>query len=382
MIISANLITNCGGVQTPIILPALTTTPIDSITTTTARGGGNITTSGGSLVTERGICWATTANPTTADSITSNGVGIGIFTSNLSGLNPNTAYYVRAYATNSAGTAYGNELKFTTSLPTPILPVLTTTAVSLITGTSATSGGDITSDGGAVITASGICWATTANPTTTDNIASNGAGIGIFTSNLSGLSPNTTYYIRAYAINSVGTAYGNEVTFISSSLALAVGGSYQGGTIAYILQPGDPGYVAGETHGLIAAPSNQSSQIQWNNGKDTLTNATATAIGAGSANTITIIAVQGPAGSGGTYAALLCDQLVLNGYSDWYLPSIDELNYLYTQRTLIGGFANNYYWSSSESTNTPEALCINFTDGSWIYMSKNATDYVRAVRAF
>ena len=95
-------------------LPTLTTSVITSIETTTAIGGGTISSDGESNVTSRGICWSTNTNPTTADSKTSNGTGSGTFTSNLTNLLPNTTYYVRAYATNSVATAYGNEVSFST----------------------------------------------------------------------------------------------------------------------------------------------------------------------------------------------------------------------------------------------------------------------------
>jgi uncharacterized protein (TIGR02145 family) len=194
------------------LLPTLTTTEATSITFSSATSGGNITSSGGN-VTARGVCWSTSANPTIAlTTKTVDGTGNGIFTSNLTGLAPVTTYYLRAYATNSAGTEYGQEVVFIT-LAT--LPTLTTTEASEITSSTASSGGAILSDGGGSITARGIVWSTTTNPTTTTNqgIISNGTGIGIYTSSISLLTYGTLYYVRAYATNSVGTAYGNQITF-------------------------------------------------------------------------------------------------------------------------------------------------------------------------
>jgi uncharacterized protein (TIGR02145 family) len=126
-------------------------------------------------------------------------------------LTANTYYYVKSYATNSAGTAYGNELSFTTN--PVILATILTTVPSSIASTTAISGGNITSDGGGSITASGVCWNTTTNPSITDSHTTDGTGTGSFNSNLTGLSMGTSYYVRAYAINSAGTAYGNQVTF-------------------------------------------------------------------------------------------------------------------------------------------------------------------------
>lgn len=196
--------------------PVLTTTTANNITQTTAQSGGVISADGGATVTARGICWNTSQNPTIANSKTSDGTGTGTFTSSLTGLTANTTYYLRAYATNSAGTAYGNEITLTTQ---QILsaPTLTTTTVSNISQTTAQSGGNITSDGGASVTARGVCWSVSQNPTTANSKTTDGTGTGNFTSAISGLTSNTTYYVRAYATNSTGTAYGNQVSFSTTS---------------------------------------------------------------------------------------------------------------------------------------------------------------------
>ena len=200
---------------TPIVLATLTTTDISSIALTTAVSGGNITSDGNGAITARGVCWAITSAPTITNSLTSDSTGTGSFTSKLTGLLPATTYYVRAYATNSAGTAYGNELSFTTN--SIAIPTVSTTVVTSITLTSAVSGGTITSDGGAVITVSGICWATTPNPVVTGSKTTDGTLTGSFPSTITGLSAGTTYHVRAYATNSAGTAYGNDVSFTTST---------------------------------------------------------------------------------------------------------------------------------------------------------------------
>ena len=203
-------------------LPSLTTNSISNITQNTATSGGNITADGGATVTARGVCWATSSNPTTANSHTSDGSGTGSFTSSITGLAAGTTYYVRSYATNSQGTAYGNQQTFTTTNATG-LPSLTTTTTSNISQTTATSGGNITADGGATVTARGICWATSSNPTTANSHTSDGSGTGSFTSSITGLAAGTTYYVRAYATNSQGTAYGNQQSFTTSSSTLETG---------------------------------------------------------------------------------------------------------------------------------------------------------------
>ncbi len=203
--------------NTSTALPTVTTTSLSSVTMTSASGGGNVVADGGATVTARGVCWSTTVNPTIALSTkTTDGSGTGIFTSAITGLTAATTYHVRAYATNSVGTSYGGDSSFTTSATAAILPSVTTATISLITSISVTSGGNVTADGGATVTARGVCWSTTANPVTTGNHTTDGIGIGIFTSAITGLTAASTYHVRAYATNSVGTAYGADSTFITA----------------------------------------------------------------------------------------------------------------------------------------------------------------------
>ena len=290
-------------------LPELSTSSITDITSTSAVGGGNITSDGNVEITSKGVCWSLEANPTTNDSKTDEGTGAGQFVSNINGLNAGTTYHVRAYATNSVGTAYGSDLSFTTLGEAPecitqtpinitssgatlngtvnanylattvtfeygisaaygqtvtssqspvsgngitnvsadisglnpgttyhfrviavnsagtangndltfttavVPPTLTTTPVSNRTSTSVTTGGNITSDGGSSITAKGVCWATSPNPTINDDYTIDGEGSGSFTSEIKCLEGGTTYYVRAYATNSEGTGYGEQESF-------------------------------------------------------------------------------------------------------------------------------------------------------------------------
>ena len=192
--------------------PIITTAAISGITKTSAISGGAISSDGGAAITSRGVCWSTSSNPTIANNKTNDGTGTVTFTSNITALNPNTLYYVRAYATNKAGISYGNEILFSTLIPT--MPTLSSTSViSNITQTTATSGGTISDDGGSAITMRGVCWSTSTNPTISNSKTTDGTGIGSFTSNLTGLTAGVTYYVRAYAMNLYGTAYGNAVQF-------------------------------------------------------------------------------------------------------------------------------------------------------------------------
>ena len=555
------------GSGTPTV-PTVTTSAATSIGLNSAVSGGNVTSDGGASVTARGVCWSTASNPTNMGSHTTDGSGAGVFVSNITGLAMNTLYYIRAYATNIVGTAYGTELSFTTLSPPPcgssitidhgagavapviktvtygtvanipgeltkcwitsnlgadhqaiavddateasagwywqfnrkqgykhdgttrtpnttwissiietsdwtasndpctleigggwriptttewtnidasgnwvnwngpwnsglklhvagyllntngsllsrgvfgwywsssqfssdfgwlfyfrsgassvlnsnktlgcnlrctkeLLPTVTTTAVSNITQTAATSGGNITSDGGSTVTERGLCWGTSANPTITGGHTSNGSGTGTFVSNLTGLNPNTLYYVRAYATNSSGTAYGNQISFTTLSISFNIGQSYGGGIIFYIDGSGQ--------HGLISATSDQSTGSQWGCWGTSISG-TSTIIGAGQANTTLI--VNGCSET--AKAARICNDLSLNGYDDWFLPSKDELNLMYAQRIAIGGFLNSSYWSSSESS-AYGAWDQYFANGGQSSGSKNNTDCVRAVRAF
>ena len=196
--------------------PVVVTSVVDSLTGTSVKCGGNVTDDGGAVVYNRGVCWGTSQNPTIYDNHTVDGNGTGTFTSFVAGLAPGTTYYIRAYATNSAGTSYGSQISFVT----PELPAVTTASITNIGVGTATCGGVVTSDGGAAVTARGVCWSTSQNPTIADNVTSDSNGAGAFVSSMTGLVSGTTYYVRAYATNIVGTGYGTEQIFTSLQLPI------------------------------------------------------------------------------------------------------------------------------------------------------------------
>ena len=195
--------------------PTVITSNVTDITTNSAQCGGNVTNSGNGTVTARGVCWNTAGNPTLQNCIdfTENGSGLGAFNSSLTGLNEGTIYYINAYATNEVATAYGAVKSFATLEIT--MPVVTTSQVTNITSNSAQCGGNVTSSGNGTVTARGVCWNTTGNPSLTncDDFTTDGSGMGSYVSYLTDLYENTLYYVTAYAKNEEGTAYGDIESF-------------------------------------------------------------------------------------------------------------------------------------------------------------------------
>ena len=297
-------------------LPVVTTSQTTA-TSTQISSGGSITNDGGYSITTRGICYSTAnSTPTIEDSYTTAGIGTGTFSSVITNVDVSTTYYVRAYATNSIGTGYGKVVSLTTGNG---LPTVTTTAITK-NGQTFLSGGNVTDDGGSAILARGICYGTFPNPdlSATYTHTSDGTGKGYYTSTISS-SISGTIYVRAYATNANGTTYGNEVSVDLDYLSL-------------------PTFIFNEKTYRVAP--NAPNLMTW------------------------------------SQADTYCEGLYLYGYSDWRLPTKEELYQMYALRASIGGFVTGtssttsssapcIYWSSSYYFNGSYRICytVNFNNG-------------------
>lgn len=210
-----------------ISAPKVVTKEVGAITTTSAECSGVVTSEGGSFVYERGFCWSSEDNPTIDGNHVSSGLGIGEFSVKLTNLESEQKYYVRAYAVNEKGIAYGEQKTFTTLGSTLEKPKITKGEIIELTATTIRFEAFISSDGGAEVTSKGLCWSKSGTPDITDNRTDEGAGIGEFTSTITGLEPTTIYYVRTYATNSVGTSYGAKI-MVATDIEFEVSGTING----------------------------------------------------------------------------------------------------------------------------------------------------------
>jgi hypothetical protein len=280
------------------------------------------------------------------------------------GLACGTAYIRYIWSYSSCGPSNSRMIEQITAA-CPGYPLVTTEPVTNVELTTATGGGNVTSGEGYEVVTRGVCWNTSPYPTVSSSKTIDGGGLGSYTSNITGLSPNTFYYLRAYATNGLGTAYGAQATFTTPDFA--VGLEYGGGIIFYMDLTGQ--------HGLIAAMSDQGS-TQWGCFGSSVTG-TSPALGTGLANTIAIVNGCGTAG----IAARLCYNLVLNGFDDWYLPSREELYYMYQAKDYLNLDTFSQYWSSSQSS--PELAWTFHILIGWHFVEKKYVSLeVRAIRSF
>ena len=218
-----------------IALPSVDTASVDEIYNTTARVGGRVANNGGAEIIDRGVYWGTSSSPESSGTKLQSGTGDGAFYENLSGLTPGIKYYVKAYASNSMGTSYGDETFFTTQIN---LPTVETSAVTEYTSTSAKIGGNVIDNGGFEITKRGVHWGSEPNPRLTGTKLELGSGDGNFSMTVTDLSRSYTYYVMAYATNLKGTAYGEEIDFSTEPELATVYTSIISGITAYSANAG------------------------------------------------------------------------------------------------------------------------------------------------
>ena len=416
-----------------IVLATLNTLAASNVKTTTATLNGEILTDGSPKYSERGFVYSESSMPTIGSCIkkvTSTLTDSKTYSATIGGLTKGQTYYVRAYAINAGKEAYStNEISFT---PSDALPQVSTQAVTNISRTAgkATFNGKIVDAGEPEYTERGFVYATTHNPMVDSDtkVVATGKGTGDFVANATGLVVGNTYYVRAYATNTQGTAYGEEVTADFSAImpeVTTVSVEYKSNTSAYfigkITNVGDPEYTErGFIYGTMQTPmidddavtkvvvaKNTSAQFEkqvtnanWGNH---LWYIRAYAISSAGVSYGEIKTIQDP-----EYAEYLklptfdfagylyhvypdmgamtwsqamsaCNGLSYGGYDDWYLPNREELNAMYQKKSSIGGFSNTYYWSSTEQGGS-FAWCQDFYDGYQGSVSKGYTYRVRCVR--
>ena len=311
-------------------LASITTSAATNVTSNSLTTGGSIDDDGGSSITSRGVAWANHTGPTVADSVTNDGKGGGVFTSNLTGLSSNTVYYIKAYVINGSGTAYGDEITVTTSKG---LPTLSTTAITDIQPLTAKSGGNIINDGGAAVTERGIVYAKTSNPTTANFKIPSGSGSGNFTATLSPLESQTTYYVRAYAINSYGVSYGNQVQFNAASANTV--SDIDGNVYPYVTLCGGKSWMAANLK-----------TTKYRNG-DVITNGTTGGFNWTSAEGAYGYP-NGDAANEPTYGKLYNNYAISDGRgvcpAGWHVPSDDEWKLLEVCQGLTQAEADDLNW--------------------------------------
>lgn len=415
------------------VLATLNTLAATNVKTTTATLNGEILTDGSPKYSERGFVYSESSMPTLSSciqKITSTLTDSKTYSATVSGLTKGKTYYVRAYAINAGKEAYStNEISFT---PSDALPQVSTQAVTNISRTAgkATFNGTIIDEGEPAYTERGFVYATTHNPMVDSDtkVVASGKGRGEFVANATELVFGNTYYVRAYATNTQGTAYGEEVVADFKAIppqvttfSVKVKSSTTAYCIGKITNAGDPEYTErGFIYGTMQNPmiddeavtkvivaKNTSAQFEKevsidNMGKETIyvrayaisdSNIAYGIVWHISPEEIAYNNLPTFVHAGETYrvhpefsdemdwykAMSTCENLTYGGYSDWILLSKEVLYTMYIYRNEIGGFSKSAYWSSTEDGSS-SAWFQRFYDGSRSYANKAMESGVRCVR--
>jgi hypothetical protein len=298
---------------------------------------------------------------------------VGSYTyATVGGLSVGDVCLYRVAAVNICGTSEFSNV-ITVTVPDGQVQGLVTAPASSVQGTTAVSGGSYTSDGGVVPADRGVCWSTSPSPTIADAFASSGGGSGDFVTTLTGLTPQTLYYARAYVTNDASTFYGNEITFTTPEWSPSIGDFAEGGYIFFVDGSGQ--------HGLVIAQDNQAwSDAPWGCAGQYISGADGTGINTGATNTSSI-ADQCPDSNS---AARRCADLAEGGYDDWYLPSMDEFQLAWDNVTPLGlGVQPDtwQYWTSSQFSEW-DAWWFGTGGAGWNYSWKEEGRNVRCIRSF
>jgi hypothetical protein len=368
-----------GGDDSPPVMASISTTAVTAITHTNAMGGGSITSPGTGPILDMGLVWHTAPNPNMSHIVASAGNMNNTFSHLLPGLQPGTTYYVRAYVTNNAGTAYGNEVSFST----PALPVVSVNTVLAgeITTKAALLKGTSIEPAGTIVGSRGFCYSTTTNPNVVNSptVFAPAGGAGDYSLPITNLQHNTTYYVRAFAIPSGGgaTVYGSQLSFKTTG--------YLGTSGGYVFY--DKGETTDGWRYMEAAPLEINYDITFSTGSlwgcnNTNILQTLNEIGTGLSNTSRITAGCGNANC----AARLCANYSVNSISGWFLPSRDEAMTMILGLYSIGQLSNvSDYWTSTEiNSTTARNIYYDMTSSSFLIGSGFKTSYckVRPVRRF
>ena len=359
-------------------LPSVVTLEIDNLTYNSVESGGSIISNGGTSIISCGVVWSTNENPTINDFKTTDVLSVSEFTSSITNLEPNTTYYLKAYATNSEGTSYGNQISFATNQL--ILPVVNTISLHYTYNLQCEVGGEIITDNGIPIITSGFVYnegqaSQNINLNLNNGISINNTNtsIGSFYSLFSTIFTGNYISVRAFATNSQGTSYGNVLEIYIPPI-INIGDQIGGGTVFL---------TAGPHIGLVVAEMDGNDLVDWGClGVNVLNTFNDVFQGEFNSDKINNTHINGACN--GNFAVNMCLNLTQSGYNDWYLPSKDELNalYEYYSQGNLPDLQDKKIWSSTQYDNQKAWSQTFNSNGVQLSENKDISNSVIAIRTF